>query len=81
MTFDLHYPNDVKAAAYKNWVKRVYVVASTLNLSYLELWELPEQEFLVLEEIALEMQQRAKEQKEEIMNQRSQSNAPGYRGR
>ena len=54
MTFDLHYPDDVKAEAYKNWIRRIYSVSSILHISYSELWDLPEQEFLVLEEIALQ---------------------------
>lgn len=58
MTFDLHYSNEHKAEAFKIWVKRVYAVASTLRLSYAELWDLPEQEFLVLEELAIEARER-----------------------
>lgn len=67
MTFDLHYSNDQKAEAYKMWVRRVYLVASTLSLSYLELWELPEQEFLVLEEIATAIIEKRKQQKAEML--------------
>lgn len=65
MTFDLHYPNDKKAEAFKMWVRRVYYVASTLKLSYTELWELPEQEFLVLEEIAVAIIEERKKKKKE----------------
>ena len=54
MTFDLHYPDNVKAEAYRNWIRRIYSVSSILHISYSELWDLPEQEFLVLEEIALQ---------------------------
>lgn len=54
MVFDLHYPDELKAEAYKNWIKRIYSVSSILRISYSELWDLPEQEFLVLEEIALQ---------------------------
>ena len=66
MTFDLHYPNDCKAEAFTMWVKRIYYVASTLALSYNELWELPEQEFLVLEEIAITIIEERKRKKKEI---------------
>lgn len=58
MTFDLHYPDDLKAEAYKNWIRRIYSVSSILRISYSELWDLPEQEFLVLEEIALQTMQK-----------------------
>lgn len=58
MTFDLHYPDEIKAEAYKNWIRRIYSVSSILNISYSELWDLPEQEFLVLEEIALQTMQK-----------------------
>ena len=65
MTFDLHYSNDRKAEAYKMWVRRVYYVASVLELSYSELWDLPEQEFLVLEGLAAEVLAARKKRKEE----------------
>ena len=58
MTFDLHYPEGLKAEAYKNWIRRIYSVSSILRISYSELWDLPEQEFLVLEEIALQTMQK-----------------------
>lgn len=66
MTFDLHYSNEHKAEAYKLWVKRIYAVASTLNLSYAELWDLPEQEFLVLEEIAAEQREAEIEKRKKL---------------
>lgn len=68
MIFDLHYKNEDKAEAFKMWVKRVYMVASTLNLSYKELWELPEQEFLILEQISDEIIKKQKEAQEELKN-------------
>ena len=64
MTFDLHYPDDLKAEAYKNWIRRIYSVSSILRISYSELWDLPEKEFLVLEEIALQTMQK----KDDIMS-------------
>lgn len=64
MTFDLHYPDDLKAEAYKNWIRRIYSVSSILRISYSELWDLPEQEFLVLEELALQTMQK----KDDIMS-------------
>jgi hypothetical protein len=67
MTFDLHYKNETKSEAFKIWVKRIYLVASTLNLSYKELWELPEQEFLVLEEISDEVIKKKKENQEKLL--------------
>lgn len=66
MTFDLHYSNDQKAEAFRIWVRRIYYVASTLNLSYLEMWELPEQEFLILEEMALAIIEERKRRKKEL---------------
>lgn len=72
ITFDLHYPNDKKSEAFKTWVKRVYLVASTLNLSYKELWELPEQEFLVLEEISEEVIKKRKENQEKLLSSKGQ---------
>lgn len=74
MTFDLHYPNDKKAAAYRMWVQRVYTVANILELSYLEMWELPEQEFLVLEEMAQEIQKKRLEQKQQLIAQQGNRN-------
>ena len=68
MTFDLHYPNEQKAEAFKLWVRRIYIVASTLSLSYKELWDLPEQEFLVLEQISDEIIKRKKEEQDRIKN-------------
>lgn len=67
MTFDLHYPDDLKAEAYKNWIRRIYSVSSILRISYSELWDLPEQEFLVLEEIALQTMQK----KEDIVSEQT----------
>lgn len=67
MTFDLHYPDDIKAEAYKNWIRRIYSVSSILRISYSELWDLPEQEFLVLEEIALQTMQK----KEDIVSEQT----------
>ena len=69
MTFDLHYRNDQKAEAFKLWVKRVYLVANTLSLSYKELWDLPEQEFLLLEEMSDEIIKRKEENQEEFKKQ------------
>lgn len=66
MTFDLQYSNEHKAEAYKIWVKRVYAVANTLSLSYAELWDLPEQEFLVLEELAIEQREKQLAAKREL---------------
>lgn len=67
MTFDLHYPDDLKAEAYKNWIRRIYSVSSILHISYSELWDLPEQEFLVLEELALQTMQK----KEDIVSEQT----------
>lgn len=67
MTFDLHYPDDLKAEAYKNWIRRIYSVSSILRISYSELWDLPEQEFLVLEELALQTMQK----KEDIVSEQT----------
>jgi hypothetical protein len=72
MTFDLHYPNEKKSDAFKTWVRRIYLVASTLNLSYNELWELPEQEFLVLEEISEEVIKKKKEAQEKLLSSKGQ---------
>ena len=69
MTFDLHYPNNRKATMYRMWVQRVYTVASVLELSYSELWELPEQEFLVLEELAREIQKKRQEERQKLVAQ------------
>lgn len=66
MIFDLHYKNEDKADAFKMWVRRVYLVASTLSLSYKELWELPEQEFLILEQISDEIIKKKREAQEQM---------------
>ena len=66
MVFDLHVDNDKKAELLKIWIKRAYYVASTLQLSYLEMWELPEQEFLVLEEIAMQILDERKKKQQEL---------------
>ncbi len=69
MTFDLHYSNDKKPEVYRMWVRRIYSVANTLGMSYSELWELSEQEFLVLEELAKEVQESREQQRKEILAQ------------
>ena len=66
MTFDLHYSNDKKAEAFKIWVRRIYSVSNILGMSYSELWELPEQEFLVLEELANEVREKREQQKKDL---------------
>ena len=70
MTFDLHYSNDKKAEAFRMWVRRIYSVSNTLGMSYSELWELPEQEFLVLEELSEEVRKKREEQKKELTERR-----------
>ncbi|MCM1323010.1 MAG: hypothetical protein NC218_02390 [Acetobacter sp.] len=70
MTFDLHYSNDKKADAFRMWIRRIYSVANILGMSYSELWELPEQEFLVLEELSVEVREKREQQKQELLEQR-----------
>lgn len=72
LTFDLHVDNKYKAAQLKNWIQRVYSVAATLQMSYSELWDLPEQEFLVLEELSAEVQKKQEAQKREILERGGQ---------
>ena len=68
MIFDLHYKNEQKAEAFKMWVKRIYLVASNLSLSYTELWELPEQEFIILEQLSDDIIKKKQEAQEELRN-------------
>lgn len=66
MTFDLHCSNEEKSENFKAWVKRIYLVSSTLNLNYSELWDLPEQEFMVLEGISDEVTKAKKEMQQKL---------------
>ena len=70
LTFDLHYDNDKKAEMYKLWVERVYSAANTLQMSYSELWDLPEQEFLLLENIANKIKKKQEEDRKQILDKR-----------
>lgn len=53
MLFDLF--NMDRSREYTFWVKRVYQVASILNMDYFQLWKLPEVEFEILEKRAQEI--------------------------
>lgn len=72
LTFDLQYRREIKAEAYRMWIRRVYNVSATLKMSYSELWDLPEQEFLVLENLAIEIQDKEKQQQKEIVEELQQ---------
>lgn len=64
MLFDLY---DVpKDKEYEYWVKRVHFVASVLEYDYFKLWELPEFEFLILEELARNEIETRKKKLDEI---------------
>lgn len=67
LTFDLHEDNNRKAEQYRNMVKRVLTTANTLSLNYSELWDLPMQEYLVLEEQAEKVIEKQKKDREELM--------------
>lgn len=67
LTFDLHYSEQHKAEGYKIWVRRIYAVASILHFSYSELWDLSEQEFLVLEELSQEIVRKQKEARQQLL--------------
>lgn len=66
-TFDLQEDNNRKAEQYRNMVQRVLTTANTLSLSYSELWDLPMQEYLVLEEQAEKVIEKQKKDREEIL--------------
>ena len=67
--FDLHALD--KGEEYKLWVRRISNVASILEYDYFKLWEIPEHEFKLLEEIANEMREnREKKLKEMRENHR-----------
>lgn len=68
LTFDLVYPEQLKADEYDTWVRRILWVSSFLNLDYFKLWEIPEHEFEMLENKAFDeykkQQQRLEAAKE-----------------
>ena len=67
LTFDLQEDNDKKAEQYRRMVKRVLTTANTLSLNYSELWDLPMQEYLVLEEQAEKVIEKQKRERDELM--------------
>lgn len=67
LTFDLQEDNDKKAEQYRRMVKRVLTTANTLSLNYSELWDLPMQEYLVLEEQAEKVIEKQKKERDELM--------------
>ena len=69
MTFDLHLSSDLKSDEYELWVKRIYAVSSTLNISYETLWNIPEYEFLILENISKETIDKRQQRQQELLNQ------------
>lgn len=64
MLFDLY---DVpKEIEYEHWVRRVHVVARTLGYDYFKLWNLPELEFTILENLAYEELENRKKKIDEV---------------
>lgn len=70
MLFDLY--NIDKSGEYEYWVNRVHFVASMLEYDYFKLWDLPELEFEILEEIANKELEGRKAKLDEINSRRSQ---------
>lgn len=68
MLFDLYaIPKEVE---YDYWVKKVYFVSSVLNMDYFKLWDLPEYEFSILEDLAKEEVETRKKRLEEAKKRR-----------
>lgn len=66
MLFDLF---DIpREKAFKHWVERVHFVASVLQYDYFKLWELPEHEFVMLEDFAYKEIEFRKNQREQLIN-------------
>lgn len=64
MLFDLY---DVpKELEYDHWVKRIHLVASVLGYDYFKLWDIPEHEFLILEEMAQKELENRKKKVDEV---------------
>jgi len=69
MTFDLFIDSDKKAEEFDLWVRRIYLVSSTLSIPYDSLWQMPEHEFLIMENLAKsELDKREKKQQELLNN-------------
>lgn len=66
MTFDLHLDEKDKQGEYTSWINRILFVSNTLEISYSEIWQLPEQEFLLLERIAQEIKENTKQKQEQL---------------
>lgn len=70
LTFDLHYTEKYKAKSLQIWIKRIYSVASILHFNYECLWDISEQEFIVLEELAREVIEKQKEAKQRLLEKK-----------
>lgn len=66
MTFDLHLDPKDKQGEYTSWVNRILSVSTALELSYFDLWQIPEHEFEMLENIAREMREKARQKSEQL---------------
>lgn len=64
MLFDLY--DEEQGRTYEYWVKRVHLVAQVLGYDYFKLWDLPEVEFKILEDLANQELEKRKEKIEEL---------------
>lgn len=70
MLFDLY--DTPKELEFKYWVKRVHFVASVLGYDYFKLWQIPEYEFKILEQLAKDEIKKRKEKLDEIRKNNGQ---------
>lgn len=64
MLFDLY--DCPKEIEYEHWVRRVHLVAQVLGYDYFKLWEIPELEFIILENLAHEELEARKKKIESV---------------
>ena len=64
MLFDLY--DEEPGKTYEYWIKRVHLVSQVLGYDYFKLWDLPEVEFKILENLATQELEKRKEKIEEI---------------
>lgn len=66
MTFDLHLNEKDKKGEYTSWVNRILNVSTTLEIPYSDIWQMPEHEFLLLEEITNKIRENTKQKQEQL---------------
>lgn len=68
MTLDIIDKDEDKPKIFRMWIKRIYLVSSSLSMDYSSLWEMTETEFLELEKIAREEMEAKQRKIQELRN-------------